>query len=224
MESRITAAALVLTKRPAAIRLNSRDSLWSAIEGFRGDSRAAFYTRTPQSRGWPQPLAAHTRSKILPRKPPGCQNDFRLTNRGVIFAEPLQALAQPALQRCRCVGIERDQIPQWLAAILAQISKRRRIGVGMACYVFTDRSIRVAAQSLQSLGIRARMLADQTQQIEIFFRSLLGQFLQHFRLGIGAQYQPDLLIPSRIDLIEFTRARVNQFFQRTPFLLGARDR
>ena len=86
--------------------------------------------------------------------------DFLLTNRGVIFAEPLQAIAQTPLQRCRRIGIERDQIPQRLAAVLAQISSGRRISIRVASDVFANRRIRMAAEALQSLGIRTRMLAD----------------------------------------------------------------
>src|SRR5882762_8014563 len=67
------------------------------------------------------------------------------------------------------------------------------------------------------------MLANQPQQIEIFFRSLLYQFLEHLRLGVGTENEPDLFVPSGIDLVQFTGAGVNEFLERAPLLLHARD-
>src|SRR6267154_5383107 len=65
---------------------------------------------------------------------------------GLVLAETLQAIAQAPLQRRRRVGIECHEIPQRLAAILAQPSKRRRIGVRMPCHIFANRTIGMFCQ------------------------------------------------------------------------------
>src|SRR5260221_2272063 len=141
---------------------------------------------------------------------------------GVIFAEALQAIAKTALQRRRSIRIRRNQIPERLAAVFAEIRQSRAIGIGMARNIFAYGTIRMAAQALQSLGVGARVFADQAKQIEVFFRGLLDQFFQHFRLGVGAQHQPNLFVPRSIDLIKFAGARVNQFLERAALLLGPR--
>jgi hypothetical protein len=53
---------------------------------------------------------------------------------------------------------------------------------------------------------------------------LLGQFFQHFRLGVRAQHQSNFFVPRYVNLIQFPRPRVNQLFQSAPLLLPARDR
>src|SRR5215831_6499389 len=73
-----------------------------------------------------------------------------LANGCVAFAKALQALPQAALQNGRRVGIERNQIPKWLAAILAQVGKRGGISIGMASDVFSNCCIRMSAEALQS--------------------------------------------------------------------------
>src|SRR5262249_20503935 len=138
--------------------------------------------------------------------------------------EALQPVAQAALQRAWRVRIKCNQIPQWLAAILAEMRQRRRISVRMASHVLANRRVGMAAKALQSLCVGTRMLADEPEQIEILFGSLLGKFLQHLRLRVGAQNQSNLFVPGGVDLIQLAGARMNQFFQGTALLLRARDR
>ena len=61
----------------------------------------------------------------------------------VIFAQTLQAVTQPALQRRRRIRIERHQIPQGLAAVLAEISQRNGICVRVPRHVFANRAVRM---------------------------------------------------------------------------------
>src|ERR1700720_3308535 len=65
---------------------------------------------------------------------------------GLVLAETLQAIAQAPLQRRGRVGIESHEIPQRLAAILAEPRKCRRIGVRMPCHIFANRAIRMFRQ------------------------------------------------------------------------------
>src|SRR5437660_1264382 len=104
-------------------------------------------------------------------------------------------------------------MPERLAAIFAQICERRSVGIGMARDIFPNSAIRMPAEPLQSLRIRTRMFTDQAKQIIILFRSLLDEFFEHFRLRVGAQNQPNLLVPRGVDLVEFARARMDQLFE-----------
>src|SRR5258707_589033 len=93
-------------------------------------------------------------------------------SRDLILAQTLQAVAQTPLERGRRVRIERHEIPEWLAAVSAQVGERRRVGIRMAGYVFTNRAVLVFCQFAESLAIGARMLADQAQKVEVGFRRL----------------------------------------------------
>src|SRR5271169_6841278 len=68
------------------------------------------------------------------------------------------------------------------------------------------------------------MLADQTQQVEIFFRRLFEKLIQHFRLYLRAQHGSDLFVPARVDAIQFLRARVNELLDHAAFLIQAAGR
>src|SRR5215470_16764867 len=94
----------------------------------------------------------------------------------------------------------------------------------MARDVFANRTVGMLGQSTQGLRISTRMLADQPKQIVIRFRGLLDQFFEHLRLCIGAQDQTNFFIPGRINVIQFARASVDQFFERAALLLTASDR
>src|SRR5215470_15159067 len=153
-------------------------------------------------------------------KRPGRRSPAELAD-GVALAEALQTVTQPTLQGGRRVGIEGHQIPQRLAAVLAQVGEGRSVGVGVPGHVFADRRIRVPPEPLQGPGVRTGMFADQAQQVEVPFGGLLGELFEHLRLGVGAQHQPDLLVPSGVDLVQLPGARVNQLFERAAFLLGA---
>src|ERR1700674_545289 len=82
----------------------------------------------------------------------GLRSEIRIERRdsnllgGLVLAETLQAIAQAPLQRRGRVGIECYEIPQRLAAILAQPGERRRIGVRMPCHIFANRTIRMFRQ------------------------------------------------------------------------------
>src|SRR5579872_905373 len=106
--------------------------------------------------------------------------------RELILSEALQAVAQASLKDRRRVRVESHEIPQRLAAIAAQPRQSRRVGVRVARHVFANRAVGVLRQLVQSLGIRAGMLADQAEQIKVGLRSLLDQLFEHFRLRIGA--------------------------------------
>ena len=68
------------------------------------------------------------------------------------------------------------------------------------------------------------MLADQSQQIVVFFRRLPGQAVQRFRPYLRAQNQADFFIPPGIDAIQLLRARVDQLLDDAPFLFQPRCR
>jgi hypothetical protein len=59
----------------------------------------------------------------------------------LVFAELFEAVAETALQRRRSIGIERDEIPERLAAVFAEPSKRTGIGARMACNIFTSDTV-----------------------------------------------------------------------------------
>src|SRR5215472_1588565 len=215
-ERSTTATALSRKKREAAAKANREKGAGEGAGCVADMARQAFYTSDGSRKG-----GAKSSPAKHPRPPEG--NGNKLANRGVAFAQALQPVAQTTLQWTWRIGVERHQIPQRLAAILAQIGERCGVGVRMAGYVLADRGIGVAAKALQSLGVRTRMLADQAQQIKILLWSLLREFLKHLRLRVGAQHQPDLFIPRGVDLIQFAGARVDQFFEGMPLLLCARD-
>src|SRR6516225_9260827 len=215
-ERSTTATALSRKKREAAAKANREKGAGEDSRRVADIARQAFYTSHGNRKG-----DAERRPAKRTRPPEG--NGKKSANRGVTFAQALQPVAQTTLQWTWRSWVERHQIPQRLAAILAQIGERRGVGVRMAGYVLADGGIGVAAKPLQSLGVRTRMLADQAQEIKILLRSLLREFLKHLRLRVGAQHQPDLFIPRGVDLIQFAGARVDQFFQGMPLLLRARD-
>jgi len=142
----------------------------------------------------------------------------------LVFAQLFQTIAEAALQRRWRVGIERDEIPERLTAILAEPSKSACIGVRMAGDIFANRAIRMLGQFIQGLRVGARVLADQPQQIIIFLGRLFDELFEHFRFSIGAQHEADLFVPRRVDLVEFAGARVNQVFQDAALLLQPGDR
>ena len=69
---------------------------------------------------------------------------------------------------------DRSQPLWYLVAVFAEMGQRGGIGVGMARHIFANGGVRMAAETLQSLGVGAWVFADQAQQIEILFWSLLG--------------------------------------------------
>jgi hypothetical protein len=143
---------------------------------------------------------------------------------GLDFTEALQAIAKLALERHGRVGIEGDEVPERLRFVLAEIGERTGVGIRVARNVFADRAVRVASQAAQSLGVGARMFADQAEEIEIFFGSLLGELFEHFRLGFGTENKTDFFVPGGIDVIQLARAGVDEFFKGAPLLLQACDR
>src|ERR1041384_501827 len=98
---------------------------------------------------------AAPRAFYTERRPQRCSNRSGLAQR-VIFAQTLESFAQAPLQRRRRVGIERHQIPQGLTAILAQVSQRVGVRIGMPRYVLADRSVRMPSQFLQCFRVRTR--------------------------------------------------------------------
>src|SRR6267154_2034670 len=93
----------------------------------------------------------------------------------------------------------------------------------MARDVLANRAVRMLGQFPQSLPVCAWMFADQAQKVIIRFRRLLDQLFQHLGFRISAQNQTDLFVPGGVDVIQFTRAGMNQFFERAAFLLRAGD-
>src|SRR6266699_805399 len=166
----------------------------------RGPLPTRFTPRTPSAalaQPFPSPSTRHSKGRALfanSQADPAtaCEaksvsNDsIRNLLGGLVLAETFQTIAQAPLQRRRRVGIECHEIPQRLAAILAQPSKCRCIGVRMPRHVLTNRTIGMLRQLVQRLGIGSRVLADQPQQVKILFRRLLDKFLQHFRLCVRA--------------------------------------
>lgn len=68
------------------------------------------------------------------------------------------------------------------------------------------------------------MLADQSQQIVIFFRRLPGQTVQRIRPYFGAEHHAYFFITAGINAIQLLRARVDQLLYDAPLLLHARRR
>lgn len=151
---------------------------------------------------------------------PGCA--YELPGE-LVFTEFLEAVAQAALQRRWRIGIEGDKIPQRLAAIPAEPRERSGVRIRMACHIFADRAIRMLGEFVQSLGVGARMLADEAQQVKVFLRRLLHQFFEHFRLGVGAENEANLFVPRGIDLIELAGAGMDEIFENSALHLQARN-
>ena len=107
------------------------------------------------------------------------------------------------------IRVECYQVPEGLRFVPAEIGEGVGVGVRMPCYVFADGAVGMLGEARKSLGVGARMLADQAQKVEIFCGSLLGKFLEHFRLGFGAEHQTNFFVPGGIDLIQFPGTRVD---------------
>ena len=86
---------------------------------------------------------------------------------GSTLPQLAQAVLQFAAQDGGRVGIERDEVPQRLAAVFGEPGERGGVGIGMARDIFTDRGVRMLGQAGQRLGSDFRVLADQAQQVEI---------------------------------------------------------
>src|SRR6266550_8674466 len=122
---------------------------------LRGPLPTRFTPRTPSAalanRFHHRPLGTAKAARFLPTrrltpqtacKAKSAPNDsIRNLLGGLVLAETFQTIAQAPLQRRRRVGIECHEIPQRLAAILAQPSKRRCIGVRMPRHILTNRTI-----------------------------------------------------------------------------------
>src|SRR5215469_11016516 len=79
-------------------------------------------------------------------------------------------------------------------------------------------------KAAERLGRNFRVLADETQQIEIFFGSLARQLVEHFGLYFRAQDGANFFVPAGIDAIELLRARVDQPFDDAALLVETRRR
>src|SRR6267154_1463137 len=188
-----------------------------SIFSFKGYARSS-NARAQSSTGALADANSATRDEYIGR----CDGGKLL--RRLALAQFLQPVAKLSLQRRWSIRIERHQIPQGLAAVAAQPGEGRGIGIRMPRHVLPNRSVGVLGQLIQSFCVRARVFADQAQQVIVFLGSLLHQFFEHFRLGVGTQHQPDLFVPGSIDLVELACSRVNKFFQNAALLLHARDR
>jgi hypothetical protein len=65
------------------------------------------------------------------------------------------------------------------------------------------------------------VLGDQAEQIVIGFGRLTRQFVEHVGLRVGVQNQANLLIPRRIDVVEFLSAFVNELLDHAALLVEA---
>ncbi len=109
----------------------------------------------------------------------------------------------------------------WVRSRLSR-DKRGRVAIRMARDIFADRGIRMMRKPAESLRGHFRMLADQPQQIEIFFGSLARELVEQFRFHFSAQHRADFFIPAWIDAIQLLRARMNQSFDHAALLIEAR--
>ena len=67
-----------------------------------------------------------------------------------------------------------------------------------------------------------RVLADQAQQIEIFFGRLARKLIEQLGFHFGAQHGADFFVPAGIDSVELLRARVDQAFDHAALLIETR--
>src|ERR1700675_329244 len=89
--------------------------------------------------------------------------------------------------------------------------------------IFADGGVGMLGEFVQGFRIGARVFADEAQEIEVFFRSLFDELLEHVGLGVGAKNQADFFVPSSVDLIQLASARVNELFENAALLLHASD-
>ena len=77
-------------------------------------------------------------------------------------------------------------------------------------------------ETAESLRRHFRMLADEPQQVEIFFGRLARELVEQLGFHFSAQHRADFFIPAWIYPIQFLRARVNQSFDHSALLFEAR--
>jgi hypothetical protein len=122
------------------------------------------------------------------------------------------------------VGVEGDEIPEWLRFIFAQVRESGGVGIGMAGDIFANSTVGMTSETLKSFGVGAGMLADEAKKVKIFSGRLLGKFFEHFGLGFSGKNETDFFVPGGVDVIEFAGAGVNEFFEHAAFLLHTGDR
>lgn len=89
--------------------------------------------------------------------------------------------------------------------------------------VFANGAVGMTGETAQGLGIGARMLADEAEEVVIGFGRLLGELFEHFGLGFGAEDEADLFVPGGIDGVEIASAGVDEFLEDAALLLFAGD-
>jgi len=93
----------------------------------------------------------------------------------------------------------------------------------MTSDIFADGAVGMTRETAESLGIGARMFADEAEEVEIFLGRLLGELFEHFGFGFGAENEADLFIPGGVDVVELAGALVDEFLEDAALLLHAGD-